>query len=149
MSPIKDPSVYPEDWAEIRGRILERAGHRCECEGECGKDHRPENAPPSVRVGGDEFGNHASIVHATWGPGDPRCRRRHGEQIQVNSLSLNPTTAKTVLTIAHLDHNASLGNHEDDNLKAMCQGCHLRFDSEANRVKRTGQERLIGREKRA
>ena len=31
-----DYSLYPKNWKEIRKRILERAGDRCECEGECG-----------------------------------------------------------------------------------------------------------------
>lgn len=31
---------YPADWPEISHRIrFERAGGRCECEGECGHDH--------------------------------------------------------------------------------------------------------------
>ena len=31
---------YPKDWPEISKRIrFERAGGRCECEGECGHDH--------------------------------------------------------------------------------------------------------------
>ena len=28
--PIKDPSRYPDNWGEIRERILQRAGNRCE-----------------------------------------------------------------------------------------------------------------------
>ncbi|MBC8551501.1 MAG: hypothetical protein H8D23_17790 [Candidatus Brocadiales bacterium] len=31
-----DYKRYPADWKETRIRILERAGNRCECEGECG-----------------------------------------------------------------------------------------------------------------
>jgi hypothetical protein len=31
-----------------------------------------------------------------------------------------------VLTVAHLDHQPE--NCADDNLKAMCQRCHLRYD---------------------
>lgn len=35
-----DAKRYPEDWPEISHRIrFERAGGRCECEGECGHDH--------------------------------------------------------------------------------------------------------------
>ena len=44
--PIKDPSRYPEDWPEIRARILRRAGNRCEgspvypaCRAENGRAH--------------------------------------------------------------------------------------------------------------
>ena len=28
--PIKDKNKYPANWKEIRARILDRAGHRCE-----------------------------------------------------------------------------------------------------------------------
>ncbi len=35
MSPW-DRSLYPDNWAEITLSIRERAGGRCECQGECG-----------------------------------------------------------------------------------------------------------------
>jgi hypothetical protein len=48
-----------------------------------------------------------------------RCVLMHGE--------VNPDTGKFVwLTVAHLDHTPE--NCDDANLKAMCQGCHLRYD---------------------
>ena len=31
-----DRDRYPDDWKEIVGRVRERSGGRCECEGECG-----------------------------------------------------------------------------------------------------------------
>ena len=37
------------------------------------------------------------------------------------------TESRVVLTTAHLDHNPA--NCSDDNLKALCQRCHLRYDS--------------------
>ncbi len=42
MSPIKaeNKAKYPHDWPDISRRIKERAGWRCECEGECGSSHR-------------------------------------------------------------------------------------------------------------
>ena len=81
---------YPKDWKAISQRIrFDRAGGRCECEGECGIDH------------------------------EGRCTAEHGKP--------NPMTgANVILTTAHLDHTPeSCG---DDNLKAMCQRCHLRYD---------------------
>lgn len=48
-----------------------------------------------------------------------RCPARHG---QVAPISGN----KVVLTVAHLDHTPE--NCADDNLMAMCQGCHLSYD---------------------
>jgi hypothetical protein len=48
-----------------------------------------------------------------------RCKARHKEP--------SPYTGSTViLTTAHLDHTPE--NCEDDNLKAMCQACHLAYD---------------------
>lgn len=38
MSPF-DISRYPPDWKEISQRVKERAGWRCQCEGECGRSH--------------------------------------------------------------------------------------------------------------
>lgn len=48
-----------------------------------------------------------------------RCPNRHG----------NPaygTGSKVVLTVAHLNHVPE--DCDDDNLRAMCQGCHLHYD---------------------
>lgn len=41
MMPIRPElrARYPDDWKEIRSRIVGRAGNRCECEGECGLHH--------------------------------------------------------------------------------------------------------------
>lgn len=48
-----------------------------------------------------------------------RCPNRHG-------MPAYGTGSNVVLTTAHLDHTPE--NCEDDNLKAMCQGCHLHYD---------------------
>ena len=37
------------------------------------------------------------------------------------------TGSKVILTVAHLDHKPE--NCADENLKAMCQRCHLRYDA--------------------
>lgn len=37
------------------------------------------------------------------------------------------TGSKVVLTVAHLDHNP--GNNAEDNLAALCQRCHNRYDA--------------------
>ena len=53
-----------------------------------------------------------------------------------------------VLTIAHLDHDTK--NNNDSNLAALCQKCHLTYDSEfhahnsrSSRDARTGQMLLL------
>lgn len=112
--PIKPENAarYPADWKDISQRIrFERAGGRCECEGECGVEH------------------------------DGRCEAEHGKS--------NPMTGATVvLTTAHLNHVPE--ECEDENLKAMCQRCHLRYDkhhhaanARATRNAKTGQADLF------
>lgn len=80
--PIKPENLarYPANWQEVRARILERAGNRCE-----------------------------------W----PGCGARNGHAHPV-------TSSRVVLTIAHLDHTPE--HCEDENLMAMCQLHHLRYD---------------------
>lgn len=90
---------YPADWKTISDRIkFERAGGRCECDGRCGMPG-----------------------HASWmiDVGEVRCMNVHG--------SPSVYSGKTVvLTTAHLDHTPE--HCDDDNLMAMCQGCHLHYD---------------------
>lgn len=52
-------------------------------------------------------------------PDFPDCRAENGRP--------HPETgSRVVLTVAHLDHTPE--NCADDNLKAMCQRCHLNYD---------------------
>jgi hypothetical protein len=97
MSPIRPENRdrYPDDWQEISRRIrVDRAGHRCECTGECGR------LPGHL---GD----------------DGRCRN-------INRRPAYSTGSRVVLTVAHLNHTPE--DCRDENLKAMCQGCHLHYD---------------------
>lgn len=93
---------YPPDWKAISRRIKERAGWRCECQGECGL-HPPKPLPR-------------------------RCVERHGEKAVY-------AKGKVILTVAHLG-DPSPENCADDNLKAMCQRCHLRYDVNQHRQTR-------------
>jgi hypothetical protein len=53
------------------------------------------------------------------GTHDGRCPNRNG-------YPAYGTGSRVVLTVAHLDHTPE--NCDDDNLRAMCQGCHLHYD---------------------
>jgi hypothetical protein len=74
-----------------------------------------------------------------------RCTALHGDP--------NPATgAKVILTVAHLDHTPE--NCDPSNLVAMCNGCHLRYDTDhhAQTAARTkfaaqtaGMDALFGR----
>lgn len=57
---------------------------------------------------------HDFIIEADLG----RCTRRHREVLAHGT--------RVVLTTAHLDHDPR--NCADDNLRAYCQACHLRYD---------------------
>lgn len=74
-----------------------------------------------------------------------RCLAEHGKP--------NPMTgSNVVLTTAHLDHTPE--NCADDNLKAMCQRCHLRMDADhhainarATRYRKIGQDDMFAEKK--
>lgn len=69
-----------------------------------------------------------------------RCVERHGEPAKY-------AKGKIVLTVAHLG-DPSPENCADDNLKAMCQRCHLRYDHEQHQrnAARTRREQKQNRE---
>lgn len=108
--PIKpeNRARYPKNWKEIRQKILERAGHKCE---QCGLP----NHVWGYRLPGGEFMN----VLDPLAPDTFRGKHAAEKLFQI------------VLTIAHLDHVPE--NCAEKNLKAMCQRCHLRYDSEHHR----------------
>lgn len=64
-----------------------------------------------------------------------RCQNLHGK-------AAYGSESRVVLTVAHLDH---IPEHcEDNNLRAMCQACHLAYDREhhsqtAYRTRREGR----------
>lgn len=58
------------------------------------------------------------------------------------------TGLRVVLTIAHLDHTPE--NNDPENLRALCQKCHLAYDHQHHRenaaetrLTKTGQMKLI------
>ena len=117
MMPI-DYKKYPENWkSEIRPRILQRANNKCEF---CGVE------------------NHIAIFRGTIDGKEVYQNDKADVFDAENSEFLfndyyaeidAPETRKAikvVLTIAHLDHDTT--NNSDENLKALCQRCHNRYD---------------------
>lgn len=96
-----DYKLYPPDWKAFSKDIREnRAGNRCECEGECGL--------------------HPPMPYTVW------AKRRCVEE---NGRLAKYARGKIVLTVAHLckcDPPCKIGEH----VKAMCARCHLRVDTE-------------------
>lgn len=64
-----------------------------------------------------------------------RCPNVHGQPAY-------GTGSKVVLTVAHLNHAPE--DCSEDNLRAMCQGCHLHYDSDHHKqtAARTRREDL-------
>ena len=54
----------------------------------------------------------------------------------VHNYTIKPNGSKVVLTIAHLDHDSDNWNVKLDRLKALCQGCHLKYDLNRHILKR-------------
>ena len=121
--PIKPENrkLYPKNWREIRQRILKRAGNRCEF---CGA--------PNHAYG---FRDPDGVFHE-WDPFEGGPTR----------LSELPAVrwVRIVLTIAHLDHDPT--NNDPENLKALCQQCHNRWDAEhrkKNRLKTLAEKKAL------
>ena len=55
------------------------------------------------------------------------CRTAHATRCEARNGHRSPYTGSVVvLTVAHLDHTPE--NCDDENLRAMCQRCHLAYD---------------------
>lgn len=81
-------------------------------------DWRAISARIKARSGGRcECAGECGLHRTT--PGPRRCVERHGEPARW-------AKGRVVLTVAHLNHDPA--DCRDDNLKAMCQRCHLRYD---------------------
>lgn len=112
--PIKpeNKARYPQDWGDVRQRILRRANWRCEHEG-CRARHGV--------TGYWRRGLFNRVPQRLWDAG-----YRAGAVVPCSNgerLKL----IKIVLTIAHLDHTPE--NCADDNLRAWCQRHHLAYDA--------------------
>lgn len=105
-----DYKKYPKNWkSEIRPRILKRAENKCEC---CGLENYSFV---------QSFKKNDKTVWKAIKDGQLIC--------------ITKKVVKVILTIAHLDHDATNHDVKDERLKAMCQLCHLRYDAE-EKVKR-------------
>lgn len=106
-------STTSAEWLEIRARIRERAGDRCEC---CGL----ENGAIGARLPDGGF-----LELDGWRPGDV---------LEVAAIDLDGDwrelelkVFRLVCTLAHVD--GELVDHSDGNLRFWCQQCHNRHDA--------------------
>ena len=110
------------EWEAARKTILERAGHCCE---QC------------------KVPNHALILRLDDYPGwwvrddNGAAYDSRGEyQGSIRNSELPEFRLVTiVLTVAHLNHDPS--DNRDENLKALCQWCHLNYDKEHHKESRS------------
>lgn len=113
--PIKpeNKARYPADWKMIRAAILERAGDKCE---QC-------TAPNGMLI--------CRGSNGTYMLEDGEVRDEDtGEYLGFAKGSEYPGQkfVKVVLTIAHMNHTPE--DVRPENLKALCQLHHLRYDAE-------------------
>ena len=99
-----DYASYPPNWREISDRIrFGRGAGRCECSGECGREHPLE------------FIEHDGRMVPV-----RRCPERHGK-------AATDFRGQVVLTVAHLCHDPQCA--DETHLRSMCQRCHLSYDA--------------------
>jgi len=120
--PINYKNYAPNWKTEIRPQILERAGHRCEG---CGV--------PNYAV----VLRQCRTVLAECGS----CREAVAA-VPFYHDALGGFSTAIVLTIAHLDHDVR--NNAPENLKALCQKCHLAYDAKQHaNTRRTVRNQLV------
>jgi hypothetical protein len=124
------------DYEATRARIQQRAKNRCE---QCGKpNHRrvwvmrfldyfrlfPSIRLPHTRQKGDQFWSSVKGDGQKWRSCTHRgCRLAlflHGGEWAI------ARRIRVVCTLAHLNHTP--GDDRDENLKFLCQWCHLHYD---------------------
>lgn len=139
--PIKaeNRARYPKNWSQIRERILQRAGHRCEW---VHNGKRCTAAHHAVGVWEMRDGLWRWVPDHGSGPCDaagqglswPDLQRMTWAEARQFAADLDwdeidgdkPKPIVIVLTVAHLDHDPA--NCADDNLRAWCQRHHLAYD---------------------
>lgn len=117
---------YPKDWKIISLQIRERDGNCC-------KWCKAPNGQAIVRAEDGSF----------YMQGDGTVRSADtGEYLGMARGSEYPgyRMVRIVLTVAHLDHQPE--NVADDNLAALCQRCHLRYDARHHASTRRGRRAL-------
>lgn len=116
-----DMKRYPDNWPEIRAKILRRAG---------GNEDDPRVGAMCEKCGQRNYNV------------DGHCHNDYSDAKRYsNLLKLNNKYAPIiVLTIAHInDHDPK--NCADDNLMALCQRCHNAHDVELRKTNRAKTRR--------
>ncbi len=108
-------ALYPKDWEKIAAKVKEQAGYRCQqCDRPC---RRPRESWPDFCLRISEQGEINWYLQTY----DEVHDDETGEWGSVERPQ------RFTLTVAHLDHNPA--NCDLANLRALCSGCHLRYDA--------------------
>lgn len=108
-------ALYPKDWKAISKRIREeRAGNKCE---QCKAPNGQYVARGMAQHAGTYMLEDGETFDDTTGA---HLGASRGSEYELDRM------VRIVLTVAHLDHDPS--NNADENLRALCQKCHLRHD---------------------
>lgn len=112
--PIKPENVarYPADWPDIRARIQQRAGDKCE---ECGVQNRAWGYREN---GAFHPVNKPQVIEMV----------KSGREWVQPPFDFGPhRVIEIVCTVSHTDHTPE--NCADGNLRFLCQRCHLAHDA--------------------
>lgn len=125
--PIKPENLarYPKNWKEIRAQVLARAKHQCEFCGlvNYGLVKRLSDGRVIYAAGNDYYDSFEYTKSF---------KEAQSAMQTLNESGDLPLYIVIVLTIAHLDHVPE--NCDLDNLRALCQKCHLTYDHEHHQV---------------
>ena len=129
-----DYKLYPSNWkTEIRPAILKRADNCCE---KCGV----KNYAVGYRSNLKFTHTAGNCYHDIAGRGELSYKEAR-ELVNHCNEFCDDNLIIIVLTIAHLDHN--IENNDYENLKALCQKCHLNYDKEHHKKSRKKNKGVI------
>lgn len=109
-------ALYPTDWDAISLRIREAAGQRCQ---QCKAPNGQMVARGTASDAGTYMLKEGEVFDAETGRYLGRARGSEYERDRFVVI---------VLTVSHTDHDPR--NNADDNLRALCQRCHLAHDKD-------------------
>jgi 5-methylcytosine-specific restriction endonuclease McrA len=117
---------YPKDWPQISRAVRDDAGNQCE---QC----KAPNGEVIARGTGGDAGTYmlrdGRVFDADTGAHLGMAR---GSEYECRMV-------KIVLTVAHLNHQPE--DNRRENLKALCQRCHLQYDAKSKVERRRERAR--------
>ena len=126
-------------WQELRARVLQRAGYRCE---QCGKPDGVRVFTYTWKTREPRFGGLWSH-HMVWVAEERSVwRDQFGGVVPKSRWPATglPRHIWSVLTVAHVDGNPP--NMNENNLRAWCTWCHLHHDQQQHHEARADRKDL-------